>query len=220
MKIVFNDLTELQIQKVALDGNKLDIRTVSATPEELRKIFTDELKTKKMKVVEQGQTLAEYENYTILDGLTEYNGKIYGVFMYEKGKTPEDSEEKIVASVVVASIQAQTLADADALRVKALYPEWDGSGVKYEKGFYLVYSDVLYKVLQAHTSQLDWAPDVAVSLFAKVLVDPEGDVLPWEQPESTNPYAKGDRVEFEGEIWVSTSDGNVWKPGVYGWTKE
>ena len=40
---------------------------------------------------------------------------------------------------------------------------------------------------------------------------------PWEQPESTNPYMKGDKVTHAGRTWVSTIDNNVWEPGVYGW---
>ena len=39
----------------------------------------------------------------------------------------------------------------------------------------------------------------------------------WEQPDSTNPYAKGDKVTHNGKTWISTADGNVWEPGVYGW---
>jgi hypothetical protein len=51
-----------------------------------------------------------------------------------------------------------------------------------------------------------------------VLVE-EGEILPWEQPESTNPYNKGDKVTHDGKVWVSEIDGNIWEPGVYGWTE-
>ena len=47
-----------------------------------------------------------------------------------------------------------------------------------------------------------------------------GAPLPWEQPESTNPYMKGDKVTHAGKTWVSTIDNNVWEPGVYGWEVE
>lgn len=60
-------------------------------------------------------------------------------------------------------------------------------------------------------------PTDAPSLFAKVLI-PDTDTIPeWEQPNSTNPYAKGDKVTHNGKTWISTADGNVWEPGVYGW---
>ena len=73
-------------------------------------------------------------------------------------------------------------------------------------------------MLQAHTSQDGWEPNVAPSLFAKVLI-PDPEVIPeWEQPDSTNPYMKGDKVTHNGYTWISDIDNNVWEPGVYGWS--
>ena len=66
---------------------------------------------------------------------------------------------------------------------------------------------------------MQWTPTEAPSLFAKVLI-PDPDVIPkWEQPDSTNPYSKGDKVTHAGKTWESDLDGNVWAPGVYGWTE-
>lgn len=107
-------------------------------------------------------------------------------------------------------------ADEQALKASALYPKWK-VGADYRKDERVLYNDILYKVLTDHTSQADWAPDAAPSLFAKVLI-PDKNVIPeWEQPESTNPYGKGDKVTHNGKTWRSTIDGNVWEPGVYGW---
>ena len=74
-------------------------------------------------------------------------------------------------------------------------------------------------MLQDHTSQAGWEPGAAPSLFAKVLI-PDPDVIPeWEQPDSTNPYKKGDKVRFEGKVYESLIDNNVWSPSTYpaGW---
>lgn len=117
---------------------------------------------------------------------------------------------------MVAKIQAENLPEEQALQVKALYDSWSGDGVAYKTGKYLTYKDILYKVLQNHTSQADWTPDTASSLYAKVLTDPAGKVLPWEQPQSTNPYKKGDRVTHNGKTWESLVDSNVWEPGAVG----
>lgn len=107
-------------------------------------------------------------------------------------------------------------ADEQALKASALYPKWK-VGTDYQKDERVLYNDILYKVLADHTSQADWTPDAASSLFAKVLI-PDKNVIPeWEQPESTNPYGKGDKVTHNGKTWRSTIDGNVWEPGVYGW---
>ena len=115
---------------------------------------------------------------------------------------------------------AISLDDSDALEAKQLYPNWSGEGVQYTVGDRVRYNEVLYKVLQAHTSQQGWTPIAAPSLFAKVLI-PQPDVIPeWQQPDSTNAYMKGDKVSFEGHIYESAIDNNVWRPSVYpaGWT--
>lgn len=107
-------------------------------------------------------------------------------------------------------------ADGQALKASALYPKWK-VGTDYQKDKRVLYNNILYKVLTDHTSQADWTPDAAPSLFAKVLI-PDKNVIPeWEQPESTNPYSKGNKVTHNGKTWLSTIDGNVWEPGVYGW---
>lgn len=107
--------------------------------------------------------------------------------------------------------------DEMALKVPALYPAWR-EGVEYTVGQRVRHECVLYKVLTAHTSQADWTPDVAPSLFAKVLIPDENTVPAWEQPDSTNAYMTGDKVTHNGKMWVSDVDNNVWEPGVYGWT--
>ena len=122
--------------------------------------------------------------------------------------------ENIVAALVKLR---ESATDEQALSVPALYPAWR-SGVRYAAGQRVLYRGVLYKVLQDHTSQDDWTPDAASSLFAQVL-NPDADIISeWVQPESTNPYAKGDKVTHNGKTWVSDYDNNVWEPGVFGWT--
>lgn len=96
---------------------------------------------------------------------------------------------------------------------------WSGDGEEYGPGKLLNRDGVLYRVLQAHTSQPDWEPGSAPSLFARALADPSGTVLPWEQPGSENGYMRGDRVTFGGKTWESLIDNNVWSPDGYpaGW---
>lgn len=106
--------------------------------------------------------------------------------------------------------------DEQALAAPALYPTWKEE-VEYAVGDRVLYNDVLYKVLTAHSSQATWTPDVSASLFAKVLI-PDPEVIPeWEQPNSTNTYKIGDKVTHNGKTWVSIVDNNSWEPGIYGW---
>lgn len=108
--------------------------------------------------------------------------------------------------------------DETALAAPSIYPVWR-EGVEYALGQRVRHEGVLYKVLTAHTSQADWMPNVAVSLFTKVLIPNENVIPAWEQPDSTNAYSKGDKVTHNGKTWVSDADNNVWEPGVYGWAE-
>lgn len=118
-------------------------------------------------------------------------------------------EAKSIVDALVALRNSAT--DEQAISVPVLYPKWK-TGVAYTAGNRVLYKDILYKVLTGHTSQADWTPDVASSLFAKVLI-PDSNVIPeWEQPGSTNPYMKGDKVEHNGATWESLIDNNVWEP--------
>ena len=62
---------------------------------------------------------------------------------------------------------AQSLSDAEALQIKAIYPKWDGAAA-YEVEDKVLYRDVLYRCIQAHTAQADWTPAVAASLWTVI----------------------------------------------------
>ena len=130
-----------------------------------------------------------------------------------------EKARELRALIEKAMTETASLTEAEAVAATCLYPKWNGNGVAYVKGQRVQDDGGLYTVLQNHTSQAGWTPTAAPSLFAKVLI-PDPTVIPeWEQPESTNPYAKGDKVTHNGKTWVSDIDGNVWEPGVYGWTE-
>ena len=96
MKITFNDATEMTIQSASIrvDGSLL-IKTISATEEELRTMFQDEFKTRKMVATERESTVATYENYTNLNALVKYIGGILGVVMYREKESPMDRSDAL-----------------------------------------------------------------------------------------------------------------------------
>ena len=98
MKITFNDATELTIQSASIraDGGLL-IKTISATEEELRSMFQDEFKTKKMTVTERESTVATYENYTNMDAIVKYTAGITGVILYKVGETTAEKTEALAS---------------------------------------------------------------------------------------------------------------------------
>ena len=91
MKLVFNDATELVIQSADIqsDGGLL-IKTISASEEDLKTMFQDEFKIKKLTVTELESTVATYENYTNLNALVKYIGGILGVVIYREKESPMD----------------------------------------------------------------------------------------------------------------------------------
>lgn len=112
-----------------------------------------------------------------------------------------------------------SLADEDALQAVELFPKWviDHAYAVDER---LQYNGVLYRVVQAHTSQEDWTPDKTPALFVTVSLD--------EWPEFVQPtgahdaYKKGDKVTFEGKHYISLIDANVYSPAAYpaGWQEQ
>ena len=111
MKIIFNDATELVVQSASIraDGGLL-IKTISATEEELRSMFQDEFKTKKMTVTERESTVATYENYTNMDAIVKYTAGITGVILYKVGETSAEKTEAL------ASENAELKANMDMLQ--------------------------------------------------------------------------------------------------------
>lgn len=120
---------------------------------------------------------------------------------------------------------AATLTDESTMmEIADIYPKWNGNSKSYKTGDIFSYGvnadgeTQLYSVLQDHTSQPDWTPDTASSLYKKVGFTDSG-VNIWTQPlGATDAYNMGDEVSHNGQIWTSDIDGNVWEPGVYGWT--
>lgn len=116
----------------------------------------------------------------------------------------------------IMEAQAASLTDEVALSVPEMFPKWSETA-EYATDDRVRYQGVLYRCLQTHTAQAAWTPTDAPSLWARVLI-PDPEVIPeWVQPDSTNPYMKGDKVTHNGQTWESTIDNNVWEPGVYGW---
>ena len=114
---------------------------------------------------------------------------------------------------------AMFLDDADAIEAVNLFPTWNANAIEYLKDTKVNFEGTLYKCLQTHVPQAAWTPIAAPSLWAKVLIPDENTIPEWEQPGSTNPYMKGDKVMFNEKIYESLIDNNIWSPAAYptGW---
>lgn len=121
---------------------------------------------------------------------------------------------------------AATLPDEKAMEVATVFDPWV-VGKSYVVGDFLTYGEngvgdpQLYKVILDHVSQADWTPDVAVSLYDAIGLDDSGYPV-WSQPTGAHDaYNTGDIVNYNGELYRSLVDGNVYSPDAYpaGWEK-
>lgn len=113
---------------------------------------------------------------------------------------------------------AAALPDEAAAKAAELFAPWSADNTAYTVGVRVRYEGVLYRCLQAHSSQPSWTPSAAASLWSRILVPNQNIISEWILPDSTNAYTRGDRVCHNGTLWVSDIDSNVWEPGVHGWS--
>lgn len=164
---------------------------------------------------EAGVWISNPNEETILE-----NGwQVYVPPVVEPTPMTEPDEWEIVQAVKKMLAQStESLSDEDALAVAALYPTWISKvGEQVSVGERYWYNGKLYKVVQAHTVQENWTPDVSASLFTEVTIDEWTEFV---QPISAETaYMTGDKVTFEGKHYVSLIDYNTYSPAAYpaGW---
>lgn len=121
---------------------------------------------------------------------------------------------------------AASLSDEQAMEVATVYDHW-AVGKAYSVGEFVTYGEngvgdpQLYKVAQAHTSQSDWAPDATPALYVAIGLDDAGYPV-WSQPTGAHDaYNTGDIVDYNGTLYQSLIDGNVYSPDAYpaGWAE-
>lgn len=133
-------------------------------------------------------------------------------------------EMRTALQYFVASLDADTQLDM-MLEIPSVYPAYAvGKAYKtkdvFSYGVNAVGDPRLYQVLQDHTSAAEWTPDTAVSLYKAISVTETGYPV-WVQPlGATDAYNTGDIVSYNGTLYISAVDGNVWSPEAYpaGWT--
>lgn len=125
--------------------------------------------------------------------------------------------KKKLTDIINALIRLRDMAtDETALEAVDIYPAWR-TDTAYTVDERIAYNGLLYRCVQAHTSQAGWSPDLTPALWTRVSVEewPE-----WVQPTGAqDAYMAGDKVSHNGKHWISAVDNNTWEPGVYGWTE-
>ena len=161
--------------------------------------------------------------YKVITG-DDYNQHL--VFDEEKYNNyikEENRKEQIESATEELKVLAKeqllpALTDEQAYTLRVLFPTFE-VGKSYEVGERIIYEDKFYKVIMAHTSQADWTPDVAVSLFVEI-PNPSVEYPEFKKPiNAETAYMTGDKITFEGNKYISIMDNNVYSPTEYpqGW---
>lgn len=135
-----------------------------------------------------------------------------------------DAGAEIVKATETGGLMFVTMAEAGSIDVATaaehaeLFAEWSYP-IAYKEGQIRRYGGKLYRCVQAHTSQEDWNPEDAASMWA-VTADPAEEWPAWSAPVGAHDaYSAGAKVSHQGKHWFSDVDSNVWEPGVYGWSE-
>ena len=137
----------------------------------------------------------------------------YNLFQIEQQeiKKQEEMLQKIEKEKLMNSLD-----DAESYSIRLLFDEWT-TDTNYKQNYKVKYNNKLYRCLLDHTSQSDWTPDVAVSLWVEIS-NPDEEYPEWKQPTGAHDaYKNGDKVSYGGNKYISTVDNNVWTPTEYGW---
>lgn len=118
----------------------------------------------------------------------------------------------------------RSLSDEEAMEVATVYPKYEvGKNYKVDDIFTYGENNVgdpqLYRVVQDHTSQADWIPSATASLYTPIGLTKEGYPI-WSRPTGAHDaYNIGDIVDYDGVLYKSLINGNVYSPDEYpaGW---
>ena len=147
--------------------------------------------------------------------------KVYNFVNWLMYEMQEGRVQIMKTPMSIAFVKLAEKGDIDEITASEhtdLFLPW-ATSTSYAIGDLRSYEGILYKCLQAHTSQDDWTPDVSSSLWKSLSINESG-IPDWSQPiSSSDVYNTGDEVMYNGVHYKSTIDNNVWSPEAYpqGW---
>lgn len=115
------------------------------------------------------------------------------------------SQSEVMRLLITEQINGLAVDDQTALRMLAYYPEWE-AGKSYSEGFKVQYHGKLYKVATAHTSQGDWTPEAAATLFVRIDETHDGSELDPIPYDGNMVLESGKYYTQNGELYVCIRD--------------
>lgn len=140
------------------------------------------------------------------------------------GNTDIDKNQAVEQLRRAIQLFAQTLTNDEAMEIATVYPPYE-VGKNYMTGVYITYGKnevgdpQLYRIVQNHTSQEDWIPSKMPALYEPIGLNESGYPV-WSKPSGAHDaYNTGDIVDYNGTLYKSLIDGNVYSPEEYaaGW---
>lgn len=142
-------------------------------------------------VISKGiQTINPSEEKILADGWKEYIPTLDNEEPDKNSIFKAETESKVMEMVYKANVSSMIntfeLTNKEALAVKDMYPEWKEDLGEVKKGERYQYGDLLWEVVQSHTTQELWKPSLATASLWK-MVDEEHagtqeDPIPYNPP--------------------------------------
>lgn len=126
---------------------------------------------------------------------------------------------EVSSLVFVQLAQDGTFDDITISEHPSLFPTWSPNWTG-KAGTILMDEGNLYRSIHDVTDTAqNTKPSETPSMWTRVS-DPTQEFPEWVAPIGAHDaYAAGDKVSHADKNWVSDVDGNVWEPGVYGWSE-
>lgn len=140
-----------------------------------------------------------------------------------KKEMREKAEALIVSRIAEEYLLSTEVSEEEKDLFSNLFDDYQ-TNKEYLIGDKFNYNNIVYEVIQPHTSLDSWKPSevpALYNLYYQTSTSDGTDVIPeWSQPlGGHDAYNTGDLVFFEDTVWESQVDSNVWAPGAYGWVK-
>lgn len=138
-------------------------------------------------------------------------------FTFKKTLMSDKELIEVSSLIFVQLAQDSVLDDVTISEHPSLFPQWTSEWTG-KAGTILMDEGYLYRSIHDITDVAqNTKPSETPSMWTRIS-DPTQEYPEWIQPIGAHDaYNTGDKASHNDKNWVSTVDGNVWEPGVYGW---
>ena len=134
---------------------------------------------------------------------------------YKFGKSVAQSTD-VAALTFVVLAQSEMVDDVTITENFTLFSVWDSNWTG-KAGTILQDEGQLFRSIHDVGEGQNTKPYTTPSMWTKI-GNPADEFPEWSQPIGAHDaYSIGSKVSHKGKNWISTANGNVWEPGVYGW---